>query len=192
MGYADGVSTNPFQAPKASLDVPPVQVSGLGGWLALLGVGLFLSPLKLAAFMFTTFVPIFRNGTWDALTTTGHSLYRPGWGPLLIGEIAVNCLFILAAIVLLVLYFRKSWRFPKLCIAYFLANLVFIVGDAFATGFVVPGVATFDPATLQQLGTTLVGALIWIPYLLVSRRVKNTFVRHAAGPDAEMAAVAQP
>jgi len=89
----------------------------------------------------------------------------------------VNCLFIIAAIVLLVLYFRKSWRFPRLCIGYLVANLAFIVGDAFATSFVMPGGAIFDPATLQQLGTALVGALIWIPYLLVSKRVKSTFVR---------------
>jgi hypothetical protein len=173
------MSTDPFQAPKATLDVPSQQPAGLGGWLALLGVGLFFTPLKLAAFLLTTFIPIFRNGTWDALTTPGNPLYRAGWAPLLMGEIVVNVFFIVAAIALLVLYFRKSRRFPKLCIGYLAANVIFVIGDAFGTGFVVPSDRVLDPETLRQVGTTLIGALIWIPYLLISKRVKNTFVRDA-------------
>jgi len=35
------MTSDPFLTPKATLDVPAPEYQGLGGWLALLGVGLF-------------------------------------------------------------------------------------------------------------------------------------------------------
>lgn len=169
-------SPNPFEAPKASLDVPDPGPSGLGGWLALLGVVLAASLLKLVLHILGTYPPIFRSGTWEKLTTPGGPAYHPLWGPVLGGEIAANCVFSVILVTLLVLFFRKSRRFPALFIAFIAANLVFIVADAVAVKAILPGEALFDAGTTRELGSALISAVIWIPYLLRSRRAKNTFV----------------
>ncbi|MGN0936211.1 DUF2569 family protein [Acinetobacter amyesii] len=35
-----------------------------------------------------------------------------------------------------------------------------------------------DTETIIQLATSTMGCLIWTPYLLMSVRVKNTFIQH--------------
>ena len=35
----------------------------------------------------------------------------------------------------------------------------------------------FDPDTTKEFVRTLIGALIWIPYMLMSQRVKETFIK---------------
>ena len=57
-----------------------------------------------------------------------------------------------------------------------LFTLAFIVLDAYAIKAVLPHEPVFDPDTLKELGRTLIASLVWIPYMLVSKRVKATFV----------------
>jgi hypothetical protein len=40
----------------------------------------------------------------------------------------------------------------------------------------------FDPETTQEFFRLLVGAFIWIPYLLLSQRINITFVEHKPNP----------
>jgi hypothetical protein len=35
---------------------------GIGGWLILPMIGLFVTPLRLGAFLFSTYIPIFTEG----------------------------------------------------------------------------------------------------------------------------------
>src|SRR5689334_6367009 len=132
---------NPYAAPTSAIEAAPVVLpregpEGLGGWLVLVALGLFVTPVRLAIFLLQTFPPIFRDGMWEKLTTPGPAPYHPLWAPLLIGEIAINSVFILLAIYLLFLYFRRSWRFPRLYMTLLISSLVFIVADSFAVGIV--------------------------------------------------------
>jgi hypothetical protein len=153
---------------------------GLAGWLVLIGLGLIISPILLANYLLDTFPPIFRDGTWQVLTTPGPEPYHPFWAPLLLSEIVINCLFIVASIVLLFMYFQKSGRFPKIYIYYLIANVAFILTDALAVRIVLPEEPIFDPDTVREFGRSLINATIWIPYILVSKRVRNTFAPVAA------------
>jgi hypothetical protein len=173
---------NPYAPPSSVTEVTP-QIApgegpaGLSGWLVLVGLGLVVTPFRLAIFLGTTFPPMFKDGTWETLTTPGPAPYHPLWGPLLIGEIVVNLIFVLTSIYLVYLFFRKSWRFPRLYIAFLAANLVFLLADALAVKVVLPGQPFMDPDTAREFFRSIFAMAVWVPYLIVSKRVKNTFIR---------------
>ncbi|GFO75322.1 hypothetical protein BPLS_P2480 [Bathymodiolus platifrons methanotrophic gill symbiont] len=152
------------------------KLSGLSGWLILVGIGVVFSPIRLLATYYLLFPPIFTDGTWEVLTTPGTDAYNPLWGPLLIGEIVYNSLIILVSVYLIYLYFSKHHLFPKVYIAIVAISLIFIPLDAWVTTFVLPDEPMFDPETTKEFSRTLIAGLIWVPYMLVSKRVKATFV----------------
>ena len=55
-------------------------------------------------------------------------------------------------------------------------TLIFIVLDAWAIKAALPNEPVFDADTTKELVRTLIGVLIWGPYMLVSKRVKATFI----------------
>lgn len=150
--------------------------AGLGGWLTLVGLGLIASPLRLGTFLVQTFLPIFQDGTWEILTTPGNEAYHPLWAPLLIFEVLGNAVFIAAGLLLLALFFRRSSWFPTLYITYVIANLLFILVDAWLGSLVLADESMFDPDTARELFRSLLSGVIWVPYMIVSKRVRNTFV----------------
>jgi hypothetical protein len=181
---------NPYGPPSSVTQVAPEDSSraspaGLSGWLVLIGLGLVITPFRLAIYLLQTFPPIFRDSTWRVLTTPGSAPYHPLWAPLLLAEIAINLLCIVISIYLLFLFFQKSWRFPKVYIIFLIVNLGFIVTDAFAVRIILPERPILDPGTAREFGRSLFGVIIWVPYLLLSKRVRNTFVRSTPHAPAE-------
>lgn len=152
-------------------------LEGLSGWLILVGLGVILSPLIILGTVLPTYFEIFSNGAWGVLTTPGSTAYNPMWAPLIIAEIVVNIGLVVAWVIAAALFCLKKKAFPKLYIGLFLFSLAFILLDAVAVKYVLPSVPVFDPATAQQFGRTLIAALIWMPYMLLSKRVKATFIR---------------
>ncbi len=163
---------------SSEINEPRRQVgpAGIGGWLILVIIGLIFNPIRLLLFVVQTYPPVFTTGAWEALTTPGSEHYDALWAPLLIFEMAGNALFIIAAITLLVLLLRRSRWFPRAYIVVAFANLVFILFDAWFGSLVILDEPMFDPATLRELFRSLVAVFIWVPYMRLSQRVKNTFV----------------
>lgn len=151
-------------------------LKGISGWLILVGIGVVISPIRLLITTVPVFHPIFTNGTWEAVTTIGSEAYHPLWGPLLIGEVLYNLCMVLASTYLIYLFFSKHHRFPSFYITIVAVSLIFIPLDAWLISFVMPVEPMFDPDTAKELGRVLVGGLIWVPYMLKSKRVKVTFV----------------
>ena len=79
-------------------------------------------------------------------------------------------------IIVAYLFFSKKKLFPKVYIGMILFTLVFIILDAFAVKMIIVDEPVFDPETLKELLQTVITALIWIPYMLISKRVKATFI----------------
>ncbi len=152
-------------------------LEGLGGWLILVGIGIILSPLKIIALIFPVYSDIFSNGSWEALTTPGSEAYNSLWAPILMGEILINGVLVIAWLFIVFLFFSKKMAFPKWYIGILLFTLVFILVDAFSIKAVMPNEPVFDPETIKALGQTLIATLIWVPYMLVSKRVKATFIK---------------
>lgn len=160
-----------------TLQPPPQQYDTIGGWLILLAIGLVLSPMRILLSISQDVMPAFKAETWTVLTTPGTEAYHPLWAPILIFELVGNCAFIILSIIAAVCFFQRRRIAPKLIIIFFLANLVFVGLDFVAADFI-PALATqSDTESIKELTRVIITCLIWVPYLLVSKRVKKTFVR---------------
>lgn len=151
--------------------------SGLGGWLVIVAIGVVITPFHLAYGILQAYPGIFRDGTWTALTDPVSPSYHPLWAPVLLTEITINVIFFAVSVLLLILFFRRSWRFPKLYIVFLASHLAFAIADSFSMSIVLPQ----QPADVLEMARdnfkSFVATMIWIPYMMVSRRVKNTFQR---------------
>jgi len=150
---------------------------GLGGWLILIGFGVVITPFKIWFTLFPVYKEIFGTEAWEILTTPGTEIYHPFWSTLLIGEITVNLLVIIVSIYLIFLFFTKKRLFPKLFIGITVFSLFFILIDTALVKIVLPEEPMFDPDTVKEFAGSVIVCLIWVPYMLVSKRVKATFVR---------------
>lgn len=152
------------------------KLNGISGWLILVAIGIIFSPVRLAVLVLPLYLNIFTDGTWEILTTSGSEAYSPFWAPILITELAVNIGQILLWIYVAIIFFSKKSIFPKVYIGALLFSVAFVIIDAFAVKLVLPNEPIFDSETTKELARSLVASVIWIPYMLMSKRVKATFV----------------
>ena len=152
------------------------ELQGLSGWLVLVGIGTVFSPIRLLATYLPIYIPIFFDGVWQALTTEGSEVYHVLWAPLLIGELVYNLCMMAVSIYLIYLFFSKHYLFPKFYIGIVAVSLIFIPLDAWLVSFVVPNEPMSDAETMLEFACVLFVGLIWVPYMLISKRVKATFV----------------
>jgi len=152
-------------------------LEGIGGWLILVAIGIVVTPIRIVMLIMTTYPEIFSTGAWEALTTQGSEAYSPLWAPIIIGEIFINCGLILVWLYMAYKFFTKSRDFPKWYIGIAVFSLVFILADAFAIKLVLPSEPVSDPDTIKEFMRSVIMVVIWVPYMLVSKRVKATFVK---------------
>jgi hypothetical protein len=152
------------------------QYDKIGGWLILVAIGLIFTPIRLLVVIVKDLLPVVSGDTWSRLTTPGTESYHVLWAPLLIFEIVGNCLFILFPIIVAIFFFQKRQFVPRLIIVLLLSNLVFVAIDYFAADLI-PFIANQeDMGSLIELIRVFIACVIWVPYFLVSKRVKGTFV----------------
>ncbi|MCB1782950.1 MAG: DUF2569 domain-containing protein [Alphaproteobacteria bacterium] len=152
-------------------------LDGLKGWLILVGLGVIIAPFSIGFTIFPFYYEIFTQNTWEKLTSPESPHYHPLWQTILITELAINIALILIWCVIAFLFFAKKKKFPILYICMTLFSPVFILADSLAITLVMPEEPVLDPETLDNLARSIVPALIWVPYMLVSKRVKATFTR---------------
>lgn len=153
------------------------RLAGLGGWLILVALGIIVSPLRIIVELFPLYLDIFEDGYWEALTTPGTEFYHVMWAPIILAEMSINVILVFVWLFVIFLFFTKKKRFPKWYIGILLFTLTFIFMDAFAVKVVAPNEPMFDDATVSEIIRMLLPCLIWIPYMLISERVKATFIR---------------
>lgn len=147
-------------------------IEGIGGWLILPMIGLFLAPV---AQMIIFFLERDVLASLDTLTAFQRNL--------VIAEMAIRAvLYIVVPFVLLLLMFNKRRSFPRAYIAWVIVIALFVALDlvlaylAFKRHFDTSGEPFFDRETLRAIAGAAWGVIIWVPYMQTSRRVKNTFV----------------
>lgn len=149
----------------------------IGGILILFLVGLALTMIRTAYSIFTEIWPIFSDGRWEVLTTRGSPAYHQLWAPVIFFEGAGNLLVLIVGVMTLALMLRKSKLTPVFAITYVvLASVVVFVGHYFAN--LIPAVAAQSRADDKiALYSVIIYPALWIPYFLISERVKATFVK---------------
>jgi hypothetical protein len=158
-------SENTLPAPTAPLRYQGVPLrdplEGISGWLILIAISLVFTPFT-----------IVRNAISIDLPALSHGTLGGSLGGLLF---LVKDVAILSALILLNwLFYTKNRLFPKLMIAFHLGLLGIHVLEHVALA------ASLPQSAVRSLSRPVFGSLlscaIWIPYLLISRRVKATFV----------------
>ena len=91
-----------------AFDNEPNHLKGLGGWLILVGIGITISPFITSYQLYSLYIPIFQDGSFDMLTNPAYTSYIPNFEPLLYAEIAINSLITLVGLWLIYLFFTKS------------------------------------------------------------------------------------
>ncbi|MBL0065959.1 MAG: DUF2569 family protein [Bacteroidetes bacterium] len=147
----------------------------IGGWLFVVILGLVLTPLRL--FVEIVSSPFFNNSIWTAVTDKASAAYHPLYGPLLTFELVGNLFTICMAAFTLYLLLGRRTIFPRAMIIYLSSYLVFLLIDSVMGNFI-PAIAenSADETSSQTVIRSIVYSAIWIPYMLFSSRVKQTFL----------------
>jgi hypothetical protein len=162
---------------KASVIIPEkIEAKAIGGWLILLGIGIVVSPFRIFSHL-TVYPPFFRDGTWEALTTPASENYSPLWAPYIMGEILFNFITGIIFVFLIYLFFTKKKKFRNYYLAIAVFSFFFILFDAWFLTLILPDAPMFNPEMASEMVQSLIGCLIWGPYLFLSERSKETFIR---------------
>lgn len=155
---------------------------GLEGWLALFVVG------QVLALLITVF-RLFTGGTLSPSDVSALNQYQTGLGDTIQNLTVFENLMIVTYIVLIITTLVMLFKKRKLAKSFAIATLVFaaiygIVDYAIAS-------SVFDSSGLSQnselqsllskyagdIGRSIIAAFIWVPYFMVSKRVKATLIK---------------
>lgn len=154
---------------------------GLGGWLVLVGLGLFVS-VGFSVYNIYTIVLLFTDGTIEFISNPSSAMYLPGWQGLLKFELIAEIGIILVALYLLYLFFTKSRKFPKYYIPFLIAVVVYVLIDHLLVASISTSgeVKLIIDETLEEggseIGKAFISTLAWSLYIVKSKQVKATFV----------------
>lgn len=147
-----------------------IESKKIGGWLICVAIGLVISPFRILLNAIETFKPLFQPGLWEALNT-----YNPMLAYFCVFEIMMTSLIFGAILYTIYLFFTKNINFPKFYILITLVPLVWFLVDVIIASKIDPSIEAFDNDTISTLIKSVLSACIWVPYMLVSTRVKETF-----------------
>jgi transglutaminase-like putative cysteine protease len=149
--------------PMASFPPPGEPI---GGWLLLVAIGICITPLRLL-YQFITVEGLISGQPWLSMWyAQKYDLFL-----FLLFAHAYNIIIFIFSIVFVFLFFQRRSSVPRLAVIFYGASLVMGILDN--------GIAkAYDSAAEVDFGEifrALVAAAIWIPYFLLSERVKETF-----------------
>ncbi|NIX76592.1 DUF2569 domain-containing protein [Microvirga sp. c23x22] len=135
---------------------------GIRGWMLLPAIGTFLGPPRVANSLFDT--------VRAARDVGGNTMV----GAVLGFEIVVSTVFLGLALWLIYLLIKHRRAYPKLFIWTLAGQSAFLVVDC-TIAFIVFDLP-FEPDDYKAIFKSLLVCLVWIPYMLHSKRVRNTFI----------------
>ena len=146
---------------KSKRNTANEKFAGIGGWLVLPAIGLFLGPIVGGMGLIAAF------GIYADVATDGY-------GGIYTLELLVSAGLLLFWIYSAILFFRKHSNAPNTIISLFVVSLasscILLIIELGA------GAEVFAVETGKQLVKEIIAAAIWIPYFRRSKRVKATFV----------------
>jgi hypothetical protein len=146
---------------KNSVTVPeePVEPFGISGWMVF-PMLITLGSVAFNVWDLLTVIYDFWNAAFQNVTETGVGVMLAG--------VAIG-VWVYASI----LMFRHSRKYPKVFIILCLVTLAFFI----ALSILMLAAGEYDRTIPESTGRALLACIIWIPYMLLSKRVRNTFVK---------------
>lgn len=142
--------------------------SGLGGWLIVTQIGLFLS-LILNGFQLTDLMIKLSDGNSWGFLTGELKIY-------LVFIIGYSILLLLFIIFILTQFYKKKALVPKTIMIMYGVNLAVGIINLIVFPQVTYAMEDEVASLLKETIQAGIAAAIWIPYFIKSKRVKNTFV----------------
>jgi len=152
-------------------------ISGLGGWLILVQIGIFLTLIMTIVNVFVNILPVYEHETWTALISSESVVYHEMWAPVVIFETVYNIALIAYVIYLITQFYGKKRTVPALMILLYVGGFVVGLIDYILLQQIPFAREMEGESTLKALFRSFLACCIWVPYFIRSRRVKNTFVR---------------
>lgn len=176
-------SLNPYVPPESSLapaaasDEPQLDLdgAGIGGWLILVAIGLVITPFMLFQTLMLTYKDAIVDGMWATITSAAPGTYHPLLAPLIGAEIVFNVAMFSVWTFMIYLFFAKKKVFPKWYVCAHIITCVFLIGDAIVVKIVRPDMPAIDPEMAREIGRSVFAVCVWVPYMLMSKRVRKTF-----------------
>ena len=144
---------------------------GLSGWLILVIVSI-VAGLAWNLFVLKETTSLFTGAEAQVFLAAAE----PAHFQLSMLEIFVSGCLVLANLVLIGIFFTRHRQFPAAFIMVALFSVAWIITDALLYRSIFPSDPLFDVRNAHEFARAAVFALIWVPYMLVSKRVKATFV----------------
>jgi hypothetical protein len=156
-------------------------LTGRRGWLLVVAAGLAHTVLSLPFTLLEDWVPwLLDPETWGVLADPTAYDYHPSLPAFVLLDLWITVLVGFAALVGLFLFARRSPEFPKYMIGYYLGSVVLLN----AVLVVEQAIGLSATTSYSQTGVNAIIAFFWavlgVPYIARSRRVKNTFAKRAA------------
>ncbi|OXM82864.1 DUF2569 domain-containing protein [Paenibacillus rigui] len=156
--------------------LPPIEERakpcGFGGWLYLVALGFLLTFGSSLFYLIDTLLPIYQNGLL-------FELYGENWkyAVAIIYETAIHILFVIFPVFLFYLALKKKKLLRNMVINLYLINFAYNVSLYLITNSI-EDMATHEFMSEQgrNIVKSLITCLIWIPYFINSKRVKNTYI----------------
>jgi transglutaminase-like putative cysteine protease len=164
--------------------VPPVPAKiaePIGGWLALLCLGLLFSPFTITYQLFQS--DLFNLNIWKPISNSGLPSYNLFYCILILAEIFFNIVLICFSVLLINLFFKQRSSTPRLIAVFYLINIVGLVLDTLISKHLNLSTELDDQAAFRDISFTIVKAAIWVSYLFLSERSRKTFVIRLEKPD---------
>ncbi|HEX5221718.1 MAG TPA: DUF3857 domain-containing protein [Verrucomicrobiae bacterium] len=171
-------------APAADA-VPPMipspedqRLTGLGGWLFLVGLGLCLNPFIRLVTIGQNWEGYFSIHVWQSVAMPQGDSYHPLYAPMLVYELLGNAGLFVLNLLVLCLFFSRRRAFPRTYIVFIISSALFLlldeVGSAQISTLQASDAGKVDYA---QASRAVIYSLVWSAYMLKSRRVRLTFVK---------------
>ncbi|NMO96110.1 DUF2569 domain-containing protein [Paenibacillus lemnae] len=173
MELTNSQQSGPVSQPPAAEKKKP---KGLGGWMILVQISILLS-LIISSFALNNTIIVLGSEELKLFSDETSIYYEPVLMPLIWFELLVLVSQLILLVVIIFLLYRRKRAFPKTMIGFMVLGAVAGILDH----AVINQISFITEEELAHsskvVGRTIFYSAIWIPYLLRSKRVKNTFVK---------------
>ncbi len=148
----------------------------LGGWLILPLIGLFISPIALIYSLFEYIIAIDKDLIYIFISGMYSTKEIIEYGLFIFIDIFLNIFSLIYCILIITLLINKRSSFPKLMIAFYIISVLMSIYEIWALNYLDLSTEAELQSTRTTLSRSVVGAAVWIPYFIFSKRVNGTFV----------------